>query len=341
MHEQPDAPLSANPAAPQGQRSHDSPLPQGPGKPPRGLPIRFDGVGKHYGVKRSAGERSAGPHHVQARHATGATQRTGHWALRHFSLSVRGGEFLSLLGPSGCGKSTVLKLAAGLESPSEGQVGLNETHSAGAGGVAYVFQDATLLPWSTVFDNVWLPLRLAGVSRDAASERIMAQLHRVGLAHVAHHHPDQLSGGMKMRVSLARALVTQPRLLLLDEPFAALDEITRQRLGQDLLALWQELGFTVMFVTHSVFEAAFLSQRVVVMGAAQASAEAGIGMAGAAREFSLHEAYPRSASYRGSPTFAHRCLALSQALEAASTGPSMPPPLEAGPAGAVARELSP
>jgi NitT/TauT family transport system ATP-binding protein len=183
-------------------------------------------------------------------------------ALDGVSLDVGHGDFLSLLGPSGCGKSTLLRLIAGLESPSGGTIAWPDGKPA-PGDIGFVFQEPTLMPWATVFDNVRLPLRLTG--RTAAASEINAALDLVGLRDFAAAFPRELSGGMKMRAALARALVTGPRLLLLDEPFAALDEITRFRLNEDLMRIWRERGCTVIFVTHSVFEAAFLSQRVAVM----------------------------------------------------------------------------
>jgi len=187
-------------------------------------------------------------------------------ALQDATLSVAPGEFVSILGPSGCGKSTVLRLLAGLDQPSAGRVQA-PAQSAQDAATAFVFQDATLMPWASVFDNVWLPLRLGGISRRMAAPAIEAMLATVGLADFAQALPAELSGGMRMRASMARALVTRPQLLLLDEPFAALDEITRTRLGADLLHWWGQRRLSVVFVTHSVYEAAFLSQRVLVMSA--------------------------------------------------------------------------
>ena len=195
----------------------------------------------------------------------------GTLALSDMSLDVRRGEFLSLLGPSGCGKSTALRIIAGLGAPSSGTVAWpsSRINSRGLpeGDVGFVFQEPTLMPWQTVFGNVYLPLKLLGKSKAASRDRIMEALASVGLADFEKAYPRELSGGMKMRVSIARALVTQPKLLLMDEPFAALDEITRQKLNDDVLRLWRETGTTVIFVTHSVFESAFLSNRIVVMKA--------------------------------------------------------------------------
>jgi NitT/TauT family transport system ATP-binding protein len=195
----------------------------------------------------------------------------GTLALKDMSLEVRRGEFLSLLGPSGCGKSTALRIIAGLGAPSSGAIDWpsSKINSRGLpeGDVGFVFQEPTLMPWQTVFGNVYLPLRLKGMSRTAARPRVMEMLAEVGLADFETAYPRELSGGMKMRVSIARALVTKPKLLLMDEPFAALDEITRQKLNDDVLRLWRQSGITVIFVTHSVFESAFLSNRIVVMRA--------------------------------------------------------------------------
>jgi NitT/TauT family transport system ATP-binding protein len=195
----------------------------------------------------------------------------GTLALKDMTLDVQRGEFLSLLGPSGCGKSTALRIIAGLGEASTGEIDWPSSQLDGRGkpkgDIGFVFQEPTLMPWATVYDNVYLPLRLNGVSKSAARQRIMDVLSAVGLADFTKAYPRELSGGMKMRVSIARALVTQPKLLLMDEPFAALDEITRQKLNDDVLRLWRETGITVIFVTHSVFESAFLSNRIVVMRA--------------------------------------------------------------------------
>ena len=182
-------------------------------------------------------------------------------ALNDLSFMVARGEFVSLLGPSGCGKSTALRLAAGLLTPDAGAV----TYADGKPQTGFVFQDHTLMPWADALTNARLPLDLKRTPRDQADARASAALARVGLAGFEHAYPRELSGGMKMRVSIARALAAQPQLLLLDEPFAALDEITRNALGDDLLKLWREDGLTVLFVTHSVSESSYLSQRVLVM----------------------------------------------------------------------------
>jgi NitT/TauT family transport system ATP-binding protein len=186
-------------------------------------------------------------------------------ALRDVSLQLREGDFMALLGPSGCGKSTLLRLIAGLDRPDHGTLLWSRGSPPEPGEIGYVFQDATLLPWASAQDNVWLPLRLRGIAREAARNDVAAVLNRVGLDGFEATRPAQLSGGMRMRVSIARALVTKPRLLLMDEPFAALDEFTRHRLQEDLLALWRDIGCTVVFVTHSIYEAAFLARRIVLM----------------------------------------------------------------------------
>jgi NitT/TauT family transport system ATP-binding protein len=187
-------------------------------------------------------------------------------ALADLDLDICAGEFLSLLGPSGCGKSTVLRLVAGLTEPTRGRVVWPGSGAADhRGEIGFVFQDPTLMPWANVADNVWLPLRLRGVSRHDARESIAESLALVGLSDFAKAHPRELSGGMRMRVSIARALSVRPRLLLMDEPFAALDEIARFRLNDDLLRLQNELRCTIVFVTHSVYESAYLSSRIAIM----------------------------------------------------------------------------
>lgn len=234
-------------------------------------------------------------------------------ALEAVSLQVRPGEFVALLGPSGCGKSTVLRLVAGLEAPSTGQVRTPaHTHP---GQTAFVFQDPTLMPWASVFDNVWLPLRLRGLSRHAAAPRVTPVLARVGLAAFARALPAELSGGMRMRVSMARALVTNPHLLLMDEPFAALDEITRHQLNADLLAWQRTAAITTLFVTHSVSEAVFLSERVLVMSARPGRVTA---------TFAIEAPAPRDAAWCTSAAYAAQCRVVSQALAAACGLPSAP-----------------
>jgi NitT/TauT family transport system ATP-binding protein len=182
-------------------------------------------------------------------------------ALGPFSMTLAAGEIVGLVGPSGCGKSTALRLLAGLEAPTRGVV----DRLTGRGETAVVFQSPTLAPWLSTAANVSLPLELAGVPRSEALARAGQALDRVGLAEASRARPAQLSGGMAMRASLARALVTSPRLMLLDEPFAALDEITRRGLADDLLAIWEESRPAIVFVTHNVEEAVYMASRVIVM----------------------------------------------------------------------------
>ena len=189
-------------------------------------------------------------------------------ALENISLTINRGEFVTFLGPSGCGKSTLLRVVSGLSPVSEGSVYVNGMTPENAREMmSFIFQDATLLPWRTVEQNVGLGLELEHAARPLRSERVTRMLELVGLSHVATRYPRQLSGGMRMRVSIARALVSRPRILLMDEPFAALDEMTRDRLNEELLRLYAEQKWTVLFVTHSVAEAVFLSSRVVVLAA--------------------------------------------------------------------------
>lgn len=185
--------------------------------------------------------------------------------LEDIALTIEAGSFVALLGPSGCGKSTLLRFVSGLESPARGSISLSSDGQPSASALAFVFQDAQLLPWRTALDNVALPLELRGVERKEARQRALAALAEVELGDVPERFPDQLSGGMRMRVSIARALVTEPSLLLLDEPFAALDELTRQRLDERLRKLWLARRMTVIFVTHALSEAAFLAERALVM----------------------------------------------------------------------------
>ncbi len=183
--------------------------------------------------------------------------------LKNLNFEVKSGEFVALLGPSGCGKSTLLKIIAGLREPSEGTIQV--TGQAEAKHISYVFQDAFLLPWRKVLGNVTLPLELLKMSRVESEFKARKALERVGLIDFENYYPANLSGGMRMRVSLARALVTEPQLLLLDEPFTALDEVTRLRLDQDLRKLWAESQMTVLFVTHSISEAAFLADKIILL----------------------------------------------------------------------------
>ena len=238
----------------------------------------------------------------------GKTFSNGTVALQDMNLRVRAGEFVSLLGPSGCGKSTALKLIAGLAAPTLGRIEWPQAEGAVHDDIGFVFQEPTLMPWATVFGNVHLPLKLKGVHRKGARPEVERALDQVGLAGFAGAYPRQLSGGMKMRVSIARALVTRPRLLLMDEPFAALDEINRFRLNNDLLGLWQKLGWTVIFVTHSVFESVYLSERIVVMAARPGRV---------VREIEIDAPYPRDEEFRTSARYAEFCREVSHALQAA------------------------
>ncbi len=241
----------------------------------------------------------------------GKTFANGVVALEGFSLDVRPGEFVSLLGPSGCGKSTALRIIAGLSEPTSGTIAWSREQGAGASGarhIGFVFQEPTLMPWATVAANVRLPLKLMGLEPDAPG-RVDAALARVGLAGFAASYPRELSGGMKMRTSIARALVTEPELLLMDEPFAALDEITRFRLNNDLLALWQSLHKTVVFVTHSVFESVYLAQRIVVMTPRPGRVFT---------ELAIDVAHPRDERFRTSAEYAAYSRRVSEALADAS-----------------------
>ncbi len=259
------------------------------------------------------------------------TYANGTRALTGVDLVVRRGEFLTLVGPSGCGKSTLLNLIAGLARPSSGRItwpdatdptpartGAGRTASGTSPAhhrrprVGFVFQSPTLMPWARLSTNVRLPLDLAGVPRKVADETVAAALERVNLAGFARHFPRELSGGMQMRASIARALVTGPELLLMDEPFAALDEFTRQRLDGELLSLWSAQRFTVVFVTHSIHEAVFLSTRVAVMAARPGRI---------LDAWDVPEPYPRDDAYRVSTAFAALAQRLSSRVaDAGSVG---------------------
>jgi len=241
------------------------------------------------------------------------TYPSGAVALDGVSCSLRDGEFVSLLGPSGCGKSTVLRLIAGLTQPTGGRVrrAWDQT-AAGANGsqpLGCVFQEPTLLPWATVWNNVFLPLRLQGISKSTAAARVSEAIDMVGLRDFSRAYPRELSGGMKMRTAVARALVTQPRLLLLDEPFAALDEITRSRMNDDLLILWRQRRWTGLFITHSVFESVYLSTRVVVMSPRPGRV---------VDEIAIELPAERTPETRTTPRYMELCRRVSQALERAT-----------------------
>jgi NitT/TauT family transport system ATP-binding protein len=232
--------------------------------------------------------------------------KSGTLALENVNLDVRDGEFLTLLGPSGCGKSTVLRIIAGLMANSGGTVQWRDQPNLG-----FVFQEPTLAPWSDVFDNVWLPLRLKGVSRNDAEPRVREALENVGLTGFEHAYPRELSGGMKMRVSIARALVLKPAVLLMDEPFAALDEITRAKLNDDLLRLRAALSTTIVFVTHSVYESVYLSTRICVMAPRPGRVVAEIG---------IDPLATRDEDFRLGPRYAEHAREVSAALHAAMGG---------------------
>src|SRR5712691_3531576 len=247
----------------------------------------------------------------------GVTKRfaSGLEALSGVDLAVTRGEFLSLLGPSGCGKSTLLRIVAGLSEPTGGscRLALGKSENAiSTGNIGFVFQDPTLMPWSTVAANVELPFRIAGRVRSAERDRVAASLHAVGLAGFERSYPHQLSGGMRMRVSIARALVTGPALLLLDEPFAALDEITRHALNDDLLRLWEAYRPTILFVTHSVFESVYLSTRIAVMAPRPGRI---VG------DLRVDLPQPRDPAVRTVPAYALMCETVSAALAAAMAAP--------------------
>ena len=244
------------------------------------------------------------------------TYPNGTQALLPVNLTVRDGEFITLLGPSGCGKSTLLKMVAGLLPASDGRLLLwrkpveqLQGSQVQGRGLSFVFQEATLMPWARVMANVRLPLDLAGVPRDTAQARVRSALQLVGLERFENNLPRELSGGMLMRVSIARSLVTEPKLLLMDEPFGALDEITRNRLDSDLLALRAKQKLTVIFVTHSIHEAVYLSQRVVVMAARPGRI---------VDEVAIDEPYPRGPDFRVSTRFSYFAKRLQDSLLAAS-----------------------
>jgi NitT/TauT family transport system ATP-binding protein len=234
-------------------------------------------------------------------------------ALRGVDIDVRDGEFLSLLGPSGCGKSTVLRLLSGLTPPTRGAIHWRGERPT----LSFVFQEPTLMPWASVFSNVWLPLRLNGVSKEKARPRVEEVLEMVGLSGFANAYPRELSGGMKMRASIARALVTRPAVLLMDEPFAALDEITRTKLNDELVSLKCALRATVIFVTHSVIESVYLSNRIVIFAPRPGRAVA---------EISVEAPLPRDVEFRLSPAYAQKCRETSLALHEAMALQAAPAP---------------
>ena len=225
----------------------------------------------------------------------------GTQAVARVDLSVNAGEFVSLVGPSGCGKSTVLRIVAGLLTPSAGEVAF----PSGRPELGFVFQEPTLMPWASALANARLPLDLKHMNKSEAEDRAAKALARVGLNGFEKAFPRELSGGMKMRVSIARAIAAEPKLMLMDEPFAALDEPMREALNDDLLRLWHEDNLTVIFVTHSVFESAFLSTRVIVM-----SSRPGV----VRSEIALQPPRTRNAEYRMTPEFLESAKRISAAL---------------------------
>jgi NitT/TauT family transport system ATP-binding protein len=233
--------------------------------------------------------------------------------LAPIDLAIADGEFLTFIGPSGCGKSTLLKLIANLIEPSDGRLlwWRGDFAHVGQEGrrLAFVFQEPTLMPWARVESNVRLPLELAGMSRAKADPLVTEAISRVGLSAFNRHFPRQLSGGMKMRVSIARALVTNPNLLLMDEPFGALDEFTRNKLDDEIVKLWWDRKLTTVFVTHSIYEAVFLSTRIIVMAANPGRIF---------RTMTIDQPQPRDRGFRDSPTFAAYCRELSTWLTEAS-----------------------
>jgi NitT/TauT family transport system ATP-binding protein len=265
------------------------------------------------GAAISATSPSAGGAPAVELRAVAKTYPNGTRAVDPVDLAVGAGEFVTVLGPSGCGKSTLLRMIAGLAAPSTGSIrwwgeGFDAVGRPGR-RLAMVFQEATLMPWSRVHRNVRLPLDLARADRAAADRAVADALALVGLGPFAQHYPRELSGGMQMRVSIARALVTRPDLLLMDEPFGALDEITRSRLDGEISALWRGQSLTVAFVTHSIYEAVFLSTRVVVMSSRPGRI---------VREVAIDEPFPRTDAFRVSQQFAAYCRTLSEVLAGAS-----------------------
>ncbi|MBF2001168.1 MAG: ABC transporter ATP-binding protein [Synechococcales cyanobacterium M58_A2018_015] len=236
----------------------------------------------------------------------GKTYANGTVALHDFNLTVQPGTITSLVGPSGCGKSTVLRIISGLGHLTTGRLIWQDNQPLHR--LAYVFQEAALMPWATVIDNVRLPLKLSGVPKRQALERVSEAIAQVGLEGFERVYPRELSGGMRMRVSIARALVTHPTILLMDEPFGALDEMTRGKLNQDLLTLQHQQQLTILFVTHSIYEAVYLAHRVVVMASQPGRVVADI---------AIDSPHPRDPDYRTSAQFNRYCREVSHCLSAA------------------------
>lgn len=232
-------------------------------------------------------------------------------AISNVNLSISQGSFVSLVGPSGCGKSTLLRLLAGLLEPTSGTIVWPQSNWMRPSDLGFVFQSATLLPWASVFENVYLPLKLRGMDREDARPQVEAALERVDLQGASEKLPRELSGGMAMRVSIARALVTEPPVLLMDEPFAALDEFTREKLDDDLLTLWRDMRWTVIFVTHSVYESVYLSERILVMGTDGDGADRPGRLVA---DLTIDAPYPRGLDFRQSQSYFDHCRAVSGAL---------------------------
>lgn len=241
---------------------------------------------------------------------TGAakTYPSGTQALLPINLEIKGGEFVTLLGPSGCGKSTLLKMIAGLIQPSFGKIDKPILQNSDT-RMSFVFQSPTLMPWANVQTNVQLPLDISRIPKEESKNRVTKVLKTVGLEDFASEIPKNLSGGMQMRVSIARALVTKPALLLMDEPFGALDEITRHKLDSELLQLWSENALTILFVTHSIHEAVFLSSRVIMMAARPGRI---------IEEIKINEPYPRNPEFMMSSSFMNYALSIQKSLVIAS-----------------------
>jgi NitT/TauT family transport system ATP-binding protein len=265
-----------------------------------------------------AGAASAAPHGARPLVSIRGVSKqfaSGLLAIRGINLDIMDGEFMGLIGPSGCGKSTLLRIIGGLASPSAGTINWQSPRSKPEdppdSALGLVFQDATLLPWANTIRNVMLPLKLAGAPKEEAAVRAAEMLALVGLKGFEQAYPRELSGGMKMRVSIARALVTHPKILLMDEPFAALDEITRHKLNDDLLNLWWQHRFTAVFVTHSVFESVYLAQRIVVMAARPGRVVA---------DLANDAPYPRDLMFRTSKEYSDLARVASEKLREAIAG---------------------
>lgn len=249
------------------------------------------------------------PRPLIALHDVSKVYSNGTLALQEMNLTIEQQQFVSIVGSSGCGKSTVLRLIAGLGKPSSGIIELKETQSSSE--LAFVFQESALMPWANIVENIRLPLKLAGVSQQKSRGLVQEAINLVGLAGFERSYPRELSGGMKMRVSIARALVTQPSILLMDEPFGALDEMTRSKLNSDLLGLWQQQRWTVVFVTHNIYEAVYLSNRVIVMASRPGRVVADV---------PIEAAYPRTEEFRTSRLCNEYSREISARLQEAVAG---------------------